>query len=379
MLTCSKCDYTANEEKATGVLPDTQEEALKTQPSTTPAGDSLLQLLNPSSAHSLGVQFATVKASLVDKHGKKTVLEDNALVAAVSSSSREVNFLKVYEVIRKHMESEMSSDQHFVRSEISLTPTVPDTISSSQSVHLIIDDSAEKGIQANEDTLQSAVKELSCKDITVHPKGDYRVAHEGDLCPCCHADNISSKLVTEKAIEIGHTFLLGTKYSDALDCSFTPREPANSTKLPAQMGCYGIGVSRLSAAVIESLHDDAGMVWPTSIAPYRACILVADNKNPESNDIAENLYDELNAQTSIDDPLCNEIILDDRKGGFGFKIRDAEMIGYPFVVIVGNKTRTNGMVEIRERIKGQKSHQIELPIKEAVAHLKQRVAEKLAV
>jgi prolyl-tRNA synthetase len=379
LLTCSKCNYTANEEKATGVLPDILDRALKAQSTTNPVGDSLLQLLNPSSAHPLEVQFATVKASLVDKHGKRTVLEENALVAAVSSSSREVNFLKVYEVIRQHMESKVTSDQHFVRSEISLTPTVPDTITSSQSVHLIIDESAKKGIQANEDTLQNDMKELSCKNIVVHPKGDYRVAHEGDLCPSCHADNVSSKLITEKAIEIGHTFLLGTKYSNALDCSFTPREPANATKLPAQMGCYGIGVSRLSAAVIESLHDDAGMVWPTSIAPYRACILVADNKNPESNNIAENLYDELNAQTSIHDPLCNEIVLDDRKGGFGFKIRDAEMIGYPFVVIVGNKTRTNGMVEIRERIKGQKSHQIELPIKEAVAHLKQRVAEKLAV
>ncbi|KAI8579919.1 hypothetical protein K450DRAFT_239730 [Umbelopsis ramanniana AG] len=379
LLTCYKCNYTANEEKATGVLPETHEAALKAQSTTTPAGDNFLQLLNPSSAHSLGVQFATIKASLVDKHGKRTILEDNALVAAVSSSSREVNFLKVYEVIRKHMESKVAPDQQFVRSEISLTPSVPDTISSSQSVHLIIDESAEEGIEANEDTLQNAMKKLSCKDIIVHPKGDYRVAHEGDFCPSCHTDNVSSKLITEKAIEIGHTFLLGTKYSDALDCSFTPREPANAPKLPAQMGCYGIGVSRLSAAVIESLHDDAGMIWPTSIAPYRACILVADNKNPESNDIAEKLYDELNAQVSINDPLCNEVVLDDRKGGFGFKIRDAEMIGYPFVVIVGNKTRTNGMVEIRERIKGQKSHQIELPITEAVAHLKQRVAEKLAV
>jgi prolyl-tRNA synthetase len=306
-------------------------------------------------------------------------LEDNALVATVRSGYREVNFLKVYEVIRKHIESKVTQDQHIVRSEITLTPTTPDSLSKSQAIHLLIDESAEKEINATVATLEDHMKSsLSCS-VIVHPRGNYRVAKEGDLCPSCHTDNIPSKLIAKNAIEIGHTFLLGTKYSDVLDCSFTPREPANASKLPAQMGCYGIGVSRLSAAVIESLHDETGMVWPISIAPYRACILVADNKSPESNTIAEKLYDELNTKASIDDPLADEVILDDRKGGFGFKIRDAEMIGYPFVVIVGNKTRTNGMVEIRERVKGQKSLQIELPIKEAVVHLKQRVAEKLAV
>lgn len=132
----------------------------------------------------------------------------------------------------------------------------------------------------------------------------------------------------------------------------------------------------MSAAVIESLHDDAGMVWPTSIAPYRACILVADNKSEEANTLAETIYDQLNTSNDL---LSDQVVLDDRKGGFGFKIRDAEMIGYPFVVIVGNKTRTNGTVEIRERIKGQKSAQTELPLNEVVDHLKRRVAEKLAV
>lgn len=376
-MTCPKCHYTANEEKATGELPETHDlSSAGPQIATSSAGNSLLQVLKPKLANSLGVQFAKLNASIIGDDGKSVVIEDQALVATVSSANRQVNFLKVYDMIKKHIEQKLAKDCHIVRSDIALTPTIPDKISDSQSVHLLIDESATKDIQISPDGVNGEIKRITHGLVTIHPINNYRLAKEGDLCPSCHTNKITSPLKAESAIEVGHTFLLGTKYSETLDCSFTPRESAKGGKLPAQMGCYGIGVSRMSAAVIESLHDDAGMVWPTSIAPYRACILVADNKSEEANTLAETIYDQLNTSNDL---LSDQVVLDDRKGGFGFKIRDAEMIGYPFVVIVGNKTRTNGTVEIRERIKGQKSAQTELPLNEVVDHLKRRVAEKLAV
>jgi len=381
LLTCAKCHYTANEEKAVGHIPETDIVSLPedAQPATTAAGDSILQILKPKSSSALGVQFAVLNASAIGDYGKRVVIEDKALVAAVIRRDRDVNFLKIYDLIRKHVDTKMAHEGITARAEITLTPTMPHSISQSQHVHLVIDESATKNIQTSLAGVEGEIKTIAQSPLTIHDVGNYRLAKEGDLCPSCHTDHVTSKLTAETAIEVGHTFLLGTKYSDAIDCSFTPREPAQSSKLPAQMGCYGIGVSRLSAAVIESLHDEAGMVWPVSIAPYRACVLVADNKSEEANALAEQLYDQLNTNASANDPLSDQIVLDDRKGGFGFKIRDAEMVGYPFVAIVGNKTIKNGTVEIRERVKGEKSLQVELPLNEAVDYLKRRVTERLIV
>ncbi|KAM3584421.1 hypothetical protein VKS41_003236 [Umbelopsis sp. WA50703] len=388
LLTCPSCSYTANEEKAIGILPHEQQQAAEASSSPKQI-DNYLDLVTNDLKN---FQLARISVTATSGKGGETVIEENAMVAVYSQPKRDINILKVHDFMKKHIESKAAQQGDFSQVNVTLTPitlsqdsqTANDQLYRTKSVHVLHDESLlnnplfdldEKCKQWNQ------VLGAANMPVTVHAVGDFRSAKEGDLCSNCHTHNKSSQLVTKKAIEVAHTFLLGTRYSQALECSFTPREPATGgVKSPVQMGCYGIGVSRLAASVIESLHDERGMVWPTSIAPYRVCILVADTRSEESNTIADDLYDQLNGQSSLSTHvLTDQVILDDRKGGFGFKIRDAEMIGYPFVVIVGKKALNDGKVEIKERRSGEESHQVELSLQEAVSYLRNRITDQLTV
>lgn len=336
--------------------------------------------------------LASVTATATSGKDKDTVFDEKAMVSVYSHSERDINILKVQDFMRKHMEQKAAQQGDYSQITFTFTPIAThqgrqatnDLLSKTKDVHVLHDESLSNNpwfsLDKKREQWNQAMSVVNTP-VTVHDLGDFRTAKEGDLCSNCATHHISSPLVTNKAIEVAHTFLLGTRYSETLDCSFTPREPVpGGGRLPVQMGCYGIGVSRLAASVIESLHDERGMVWPTSIAPYRVCILVADTRSEESNTIADDLYEQLNGQPSISTHvLTDQVILDDRKGGFGFKIRDAEMIGYPYVVIVGKKTLKDGKVEIKERRSGLDSHQVELSIQDAVSYLKSRITDQLTV
>ncbi|KAG2181151.1 hypothetical protein INT43_008733 [Umbelopsis isabellina] len=390
LLTCPTCSYTANEEKAIGKIPAHEQHKVVEANDNTKQTDNVLdQMINDWKNFLL----ASVTASATSGKDNDTVFEETAMVSVYSHSERDINILKVQDFMRKTMENKAAQQGDFSQVNFTFTPiasnhqdfkTTGDLLNKKQNVHVLHDESLLNypwfSLNKKREQWKQAMDVVNTP-VTVHDLGDFRTAKEGDLCSNCTTHNISSQLVMNKAIEVAHTFLLGTRYSKTLDCSFTPREPVTGGgKLPVQMGCYGIGVSRLAASVIESLHDERGMVWPTSIAPYRVCILVADTRSDESNTIADDLYDQLNGQPSVSTHvLSDQVILDDRKGGFGFKIRDAEMIGYPFVVIVGKKTLNDGKVEIKERRSGQESHQVELSIQEAVSYLKTRITDQLTV
>ncbi|KAI7872999.1 hypothetical protein BDF14DRAFT_1716514 [Spinellus fusiger] len=174
-------------------------------------------------------------------------------------------------------------------------------------------------------------------------------------------------LSSVKAIEVGHTFYLGTKYSSALNCGY--KTPASPDKVPAQMGCYGIGVSRLLSAVAEVHCDDRGLVWPFSIAPYRLCIIPTHDKNTEFQTLANQIYDQLKTV----ELLKKEVTIDDRKSGFGSKMKDAELIGYPYIAVVGQKTLSYQSVEVHKRTKGEKNTVTEIPLHELNAWLQQQI------
>ena len=154
-----------------------------------------------------------------------------------------------------------------------------------------------------------------------------------DNCPNC-----SGKLSLTKGIEVGHIFKLGTTYSAPLGCTYLDE---NGSKQDMIMGTYGMGVSRIMAAVIEQHHDEKGCIWTKATAPYLVNILVSNIKDEEQMAYAENLYKELS-----DNGV--EVILDDRKERFGFKMKDAELIGFPYTVIVG-KNLKDGIVQIAPR------------------------------
>jgi prolyl-tRNA synthetase len=184
----------------------------------------------------------------------------------------------------------------------------------------------------------------------------------GDPCPRCP----EGILKVQTAVELGHTFHLGTRYSKPLDATVTATESlqtlpqsnpnntrqtaSNSNQIPMQMGCHGIGVSRLIAAVADSLADANGLNWPRVMAPFEA--VVVPTKGQE--DGAEEVYDILTQKENPPVLDALDTILDDRKKEFGWKLKDADLIGYPIIVVVGRDWKKGRECEVQCRRLGVK-------------------------
>ena len=174
----------------------------------------------------------------------------------------------------------------------------------------------------------------SLDDPTKVAVADIRNAAAGDPSP----KNDGGKLVASKGIEIGHVFKLGTKYSDAMGAKFIDEK---GEQHPMIMGCYGIGVGRILIAAVESLHDDKGIVWPTAIAPY-SVIITPIKYDGEVKVAADKLYEQLNA-AGID------TLLDDRDQRPGVKFNDADLIGIPVRINIGDRGLKEGKFEMKRR------------------------------
>ena len=173
------------------------------------------------------------------------------------------------------------------------------------------------------------------RDIQATHWADLRLVQAGEPCLNC-----GQPLKIRRAIEVGHVFKLGTKYSEALHALFLDE---SGKQQPAIMGCYGIGVTRTLQAVIEQSHDDNGIIWPLSVAPYTVCItpLNVAPENPVMV-LAEKIYAELKSK-GID------VILDDRNDRPGVKFKDSELVGFPLRIGIGEKSLAKGEVEIKPR------------------------------
>ena len=171
------------------------------------------------------------------------------------------------------------------------------------------------------------------KDINYDIVADIVNVKEGDICPNC-----GGKLYFKKGIEIGNTFKLGTKYSEALGLNYS--DEFNKLK-PVVMGSYGIGLGRCMAAVVEQHNDDKGIIWPDTIAPFKTSIVIVNTKDEIQNTVANDLYDEL-MKNNVD------TILDDRNERFGVKLNDMDLIGVPYRIVVG-KRASEGIVELKRR------------------------------
>ena len=169
---------------------------------------------------------------------------------------------------------------------------------------------------------------------TKHQFCDIRKAKPGDSC----IHDKTQKLSECRGIEIGHIFQLGTKYSKSFNSTFTNE---NGIQDLFWMGCYGIGISRLAQAAVEQNHDESGIIWPASIAPFDVIIIIANIKNKEQNELAEKVY-----QNLIDHQI--DALLDDRDERAGMKFKDADLIGIPWRIVVGRDANT-GLVELHNR------------------------------
>ncbi|WP_457640160.1 proline--tRNA ligase [Persephonella sp.] len=180
---------------------------------------------------------------------------------------------------------------------------------------------------------------------------DFSTAREGDPCPVCRAP-----LKETTGLEVGHIFLLGTKYSEAMKAYFVDKD---GKEKPIIMGCYGIGVSRLMAAAVEQNHDENGIIWPESIAPFTLHILALNVKDSQIKEVAERIY-------SRAKEIGIEVLYDDRNISPGAKFKDADLIGIPYRIVVGKKVK-EGKVELQSRATGEKE---EVPLEQIEEVLK---------
>ncbi|MGM0568616.1 MAG: proline--tRNA ligase [Elusimicrobiota bacterium] len=201
---------------------------------------------------------------------------------------------------------------------------------------------ADKSVTSIENALSGAnEKDFHLKNINygrdyeADAVGDFRRARKGDLCPRC-----SETLSFKRGIEVGHTFILGKKYSKAMGALFTDSDGQEKNMI---MGCYGIGVTRIAAALIEQSHDKDGIIWPAPIAPFHINIIQIGKGAQE---ICNQLYEDLSDEY--------EVLLDDRDESPGVKFKDSLLIGCPLSIVAGRKYKNEGKLELQWRKSGEK-------------------------
>ena len=172
---------------------------------------------------------------------------------------------------------------------------------------------------------------------------------DGDLCPRCS----SGSLAVTNAIELGHTFHLGSRYTVPLNATVSsPMEGDEGKLVPMSMGCHGIGVSRIIAAIAEGFRDEKGLMWPRAIAPFEICIIGTKGEG------MEDIYDILTSENASEggmgagtSPRTLDVVLDDRDKSLVWKLNDADLIGYPVLLVLGRKWKSDGKVEVQCRSK----------------------------
>lgn len=291
---------------------------------------------------------------------------DKGFVAAIVSGDREAVDTKVAQAIGVS-NVELLNPQEFENLGIPFGYVGPQGLKDKlKDVTLILDSRLTNAyglvVGANE-------KDYHLKGVAVGREISYDLVDDiaeslpGDLCPRCEAP-----LKHAQAIEVGHIFQLGTRYSEAMKAFYSDEK---GELKPFYMGCYGIGVSRIIAAVIEQYSDEKGIKWPYSLAPFEVHLILLITESKEVVLAAEDLYRDLLSSGY-------ETLLDDRDETPGVKFADADLIGIPVQVIIGKKFKETGNVEVRWRLTGEKR---EIPlnkVKKYVEEIKNREMNRLS-
>ena len=324
---CKECDYAANIEKAESVNHEPcKEEMLELEEVHTPGIKTIEDLQT----------FMNTDAS---KCAKTLIFDaDGKSVAVVVRGDRDVNDTKVANAIGGVIEMDMASAE--MVKEVTGAETGFAGPIGINADYLFIDqevvDQSNLIVGANKSDYH--IKNANYGRDFEGVVGDFRSVQHGDKCTKC-----GGELEIMRGVEVGHIFKLGTKYSEAMNCTFVDKEGKSH---PIQMGCYGIGVERTAAAIIEQHYDENGIKWPLSVAPYHVIVVPVNMKKEEQVENAEKIYKHLES-------IGVETILDDRDERPGFKFKDAELIGIPMRITVG-KDIVDGKVEFVLRETGEK-------------------------
>ncbi|MCL2484838.1 MAG: proline--tRNA ligase [Endomicrobia bacterium] len=192
------------------------------------------------------------------------------------------------------------------------------------------------------------------RDYKYDESADLRKIVKGDICPRCK----KGKIDFSRGIEIGHTFKLGTKYSDSMKATYLD---TNGKENLMVMGCYGIGVTRILAATIEQSHDENGIIWTDNIAPFEVIIVPVNFADEKTKEVTQKIYDELTSKGL-------DVLIDDRDERAGIKFKDADLIGIPYRITIGEKNLVNGNIELKARKDGKDGIKLLKP-EEAVAEI----------
>ena len=348
IIFCEKCKCAANVEKMIAVKSRIEvEKPLALEEVSTPAVSTIEDL----------ARFLKVDPSRT----LKVVLyaADNEPVMALIRGDLEINEVKLKKILhcqdlRLATEAEVAA--------AGLVAGFVSPVGLKSRIKVIGDDSVVAGVNyvagANKkDTHFKNVNYL--RDFKVDLLQDIAKARAGDACPKC-----ACALSATRGIEVGHIFKLGTLYSEKMGAKFIDE---NGVSKPCVMGTYGIGVGRLMAAAIEQNHDDKGIIWPLSIAPYQVHLCGLFMDNPRAAAAAEKLYQDMQAQGI-------EVLFDDRVESPGVKFNDADLIGIPLRVTISPRTLEGDNVEFKRR--REKKAQI-LPLSAIVGHLKTLIQKEL--
>ncbi|MDP6478250.1 MAG: proline--tRNA ligase [Nitrospinaceae bacterium] len=326
---CDSCDYASNLEKA---------EARAAKPNSESTSEEDIKEVSTPGKKSVEevTQFLNVSS---DKLIKTIVFEtDQGLVAGLVRGDREINPVKLKNLIdcewlNPAPEELITKETGVPCGYLGPVGTQLKVFADTEITHM------SNGITgANKaDTHLTGVQ--FGRDLKVEKVGDLRDINEGDRCPKCD----SGKYKIKRGIEVGHIFILGAKYSEAMKAHYLDDQ---GKEKPMIMGCYGIGVGRTAAAAIEQNYDEKGIIWPLPLAPFQAVILPVNFKVDAVRSAAETIYKTLWEQGV-------ETLLDDRSDRLGVKFKDAELLGIPLQIIIGPKNLDEGKVELKSRKTGE--------------------------
>lgn len=347
---CTACDYAANTEKAASAPPPAQQSdgvPAAAVPVDTPGARTIEEV-----AALLGVDTSQLLKTLI-------FLADGQPVAAVVRGDHDVNPVKLQRVLAA---SEVMLAPAEVIERVTNAPVGFAGPVGLTGVRVVADawawavSDAITGANAADKHLRHVVPG---RDWQADLVADIRTVRPGDACVRC-----GQPLASARGIEVGQVFKLGTKYSAALGATYLDE---NGQSKPIVMGCYGIGISRTMAAIIEQHHDEKGIRWPVSVAPYHVVVVPVKYDDEQQRRVAEQLYEQLLADGV-------EAVLDDRDERAGVKFNDADLIGFPWRITVGPRALAENAVEVTSR---DGSLQTLVPVGEAAEFVRQRIAEAM--
>ena len=329
---CTKCDYAANIEIGKPGIMKQDEEALQELSVVDTPNASTIEAV----AEMLNLPLhKTIKAVVFSIDGK--------VVLAIVRGDHEVNEVAVQHAVLGSVEPEMATPEELEKVGLTAGFISPIGLKQTEDFAIVVDESVMETYN-----VCGGANKKDAHYVNINPKRDFnvediiiapiRLITKDDVCPKC-----GGALEHAKGIEGGQVFKLGTKYSEALQATFLDQ---NGRPNPMIMGCYGIGVSRTLAAAIEQYHDENGIIWPRSIAPFEAVIVPINAKDEALMSTSQTIYTALQ-NAGVD------VLLDDRKDRAGVKFKDADLIGYPLRITVSKNTLENNEVEIQIRKSGE--------------------------